>query len=310
MEGVEEVVDQDELPMQEELDPQEESPYLRRQKSVPMRRSRISRRVRVALFIIAVLLPVGFAGYALATFALTSPYFVLTSPDDIVVTGNHYVSREEVLGALGLPLTGNLKTGTNVFHMSLDVRRRGVETLPWVRTASVTRILPHGLLVSITERTPVAYANVGGRVSLVDDDGMLLEKPDNGEFDFPVIYGLENLASLDERRARLALYLDFMRQLSVEAPRAGWMISEVNLADGEDLKALLICGQQTIQVHFGQKDFLGRFRNFLGLLPEIQKTNDKLDSVDLRYRNQVIVGPQTPAPPAEPAVTAGGERKE
>ena len=94
---------------------------------------------------------------------------MLTSPDDIVVAGNNFVSREEVLGVLGLPLTGNLKTGTNIFRLSLDALRRGVETLPWVRTASVTRILPHGLLVHITERTPVAYANVGGRVSLVDE---------------------------------------------------------------------------------------------------------------------------------------------
>jgi hypothetical protein len=139
---------------------------------------------------------------------------------------------------------------------------------------------------------------------------MLLEKPDNGVFDFPVLYGLENLASIDERRARLALYLDFMRQLGLEAPGAGWMISEVYLADAEDLKALLIHGQQTVQVHFGQKDFLPRFRNFLALLPEIQKSNDKLDSVDLRYRNQIVVDPQTPAPRAEPAVPASGDRKE
>ncbi len=305
-----ELVEQDGLAIPDDLEPQEESPYLRRQKSVPMRRSRISRRVRVALFVIGVLLPVGFAGYGLATFALTSPCFVLTSPADIVVTGNHFVSREEVLGALGLPLTGNIKRGTNVFHMSLDVRRRGVETLPWVRTASITRILPHGLLVHLTERSPVAYANVGGRVSLVDDDGMLLEKPGNGVFDFPVLYGLEDLPSIDERRARLALYLEFMRELGVEAPRAGWMISEVYLTDAEDLKALLVNGQQTLQVHFGQTDFLPRFRNFLALLPEIQKTNGKLNSVDLRYRNQIVVDPQTSAAAAGAAATAGGERKE
>ncbi|MGA3323903.1 MAG: FtsQ-type POTRA domain-containing protein [Terriglobia bacterium] len=305
-----ELVEQDELPVQDELDSEEESPYLRRQKSVPVRRSRISRRVRVALFVIVVLLPVAFAGYGLATFALTSPHFVLTSPEDIVVVGNHFVSREEVLGALGLPLTGDLKTGTNVFRMSLDVRRRGVETLPWVREASVTRVLPHGLLVHITERTPVAYANVGGRVSLVDGDGMLLEKPENGAFDFPVLYGLENLASIDERRARLALYQEFMRQLGVEVPRAGWMISEVYLTDAEDLRALLISGQQTVQVHFGQKDFLERFRNFLALLPEIQKSNGKLDSVDLRYRNQVIVDPKAPAPAPEPAISSSGDRKD
>lgn len=304
------IVEHDDLSLPDELDPQEESPYLRRQKSVPVRRKRISHRVRVALFIIAVLFPVGFAGYAMATFALNSPIFVLKSPEDVMVTGNHFVSREEVLGALGMPLTGNLKTGTNIFRMSLDVRRRGVESLPWVRTASVTRILPNGLLVHITERTPVAYANVGSRVSLVDEDGMFLDKPDNGVFDFPVIYGLESHPSLDERRARLALYLEFMRQLGTEAPRSGWMISEVYLADAEDLKALLIKGQQTVQVHFGQQDFLGRFRNFLALLPEIQKSSDKLDSVDLRYRNQVIVDPQTPPPAADPGVAASDERKD
>jgi hypothetical protein len=139
---------------------------------------------------------------------------------------------------------------------------------------------------------------------------MLLDKPENGVFDFPVVYGLENLAGLDERRGRLALYTEFMRQLGTEAPQAGWMISEVYLADAEDLKALLIKGQQTVQVHFGQRDFLPRFRNFLTLLPEIQKSSDKVDSVDLRYRNQVIVDPQAPAPAAHSDVAAGGERKD
>ena len=298
------------LPLPDLLDPMEESPFLRRQKSVPVRRSRISRRIRIAIFIVAVLLPVGFAGYALATFALTSPLFVVTSPDDIVVTGNHFVSREEVLDALALSLTGSVKTGTNVFRMSLDMERRGVETLPWVRSATITRALPHGLLVHVTERSPLAYANVGGRISLVDGDGMLLDKPESGAFDFPVIYGLDTVTSLDARRARLALFRDFMQQLGTEAPNAGWMISEVYLNDAEDLKALLINGQQTIQVHFGQRDFLLRFHNFLELLPKIQKSNDKLDAVDLRYRNEVVVVPQNPTPPADGAVKASTDRKD
>jgi cell division protein FtsQ len=294
----------------DEMEPESESPYLRRQNLVSVRRSRISRRVRWVLFASGVLLPVGIVGYFLASFALTSPSFVLSSPEDIVVVGNRFVSREEVLGALGLPLTGNVRTGTNVFRISLDTKRRMVETLPWVRTAAVTRILPHGLLVSITERTPVAFATLGGRVSLVDGDGMLLEKPESGVFDFPVISGLENLASVDERRSRLALYQDFMQQLGREAGRPGWMISEVDLSDPEDLKALLILGQQTVQVHFGHQDFLERFRSFLALLPELRKSNTGLDSVDLRYRNQIVVNPQPPVPSAEPAVPASGERKD
>jgi cell division protein FtsQ len=305
-----ELLEQDAPALPDELEPEQESPYLRGQNLVSVRRSRISRRVRWVLFALGVLLPVAVAGYFLATFALTSPCFILSSPEDIAVVGNRFVSREEVLGALGLPLTGNFKAGTNVFRISLDAKRRLVETLPWVRTGAVTRILPHGLLVHITERTPVAFATLGGRVSLVDGDGMLLEKPESGVFDFPVISGLENLASMEERRSRLALYQEFMQQLGREAARPGWMISEVDLTDPEDLKALLILGQQTVQVHFGHQDFLERFRSFLSLLPELRKSNTKFDSVDLRYRNQIVVNPRPPAPAAEPAVPASGERKE
>jgi len=88
------------------------------------------------------------------------------------------------------------------------------------------------------------------------------------------------------------------------------MISEVYLSDAEDLVALLVSGQQTVQVHFGQKDFLSRFRIFLALLPEIQKSSDKLNSVDLRYRNQIVVDPQTPAPAADRPANARGDRKD
>ena len=156
----------------------------------------------------------------------------------------------------------------------------------------------------------MAYANVGGRVSLVDSDGMLLEKPESGTFDFPVVSGLENLPGMEERRERLSLYLEFMRDLSGAPSRRGWLISEVDLTDPEDLKALLFIGQQTVQVDFGEKDFLHRFQNFLALLPEIQKSSGKLDSVDLRYRNQIVVAPQNAVLPAAPGDPDRGSRKD
>ena len=305
-----ELVDQNALPMPDDLDTGEQSPYLRRKKLVPVRRNRFSRRLRVVMFVLLVLLPVGFAGYALAMFALNSSLFVLASPDDIVVAGNHYVSREEVLGALELPLTRDLKTGTNIFRLSLETLRRKVETLSWVHTATIARILPHELVVHISERTPIAYANLGGQVSLIDEDGMLLEKTGGVGFDLPVVYGLEGSARIEERRARLALYGEFMRELGKEAPRAGWMISEVYVSDPEDLKAVLTCGTQAVSVHFGEGEFLQRFQRFIAALPEMQKLGGKLNSVDLRYRDQVILDPPPAEPAAKPVVPAGGDGKE
>ena len=303
----------DNIPLPGELTTEEESPYLRRQKAVSVRRGRISRRLRWILWGLAVLVPVGLAGYGLATFALTSSCFVLYSADDVVVTGNRFVSREEVLNALRLPLGTKPGAGINVFRLPLEEKRRLVESIPWVQSAALTRAFPHRLVVQVTERSPVAFVNREGRVGLVDAEGMVLEKPENSAFDFPVLTGLEVAQGADDRRARLALYSEFMTQLGEESPRSGWMISEVDLRDGDDLKALLVQGRETIEVHFGHEEFLERFRSFLALLPELRKGNQKLDSVDLRYRNQIVVNPQAPtaAPaPADQPAPPGGEMKD
>jgi cell division septal protein FtsQ len=145
--------------------------------------------------------------------------------------------------------------------------------------------------VHVVERTPVAFANVGGRIQLVDGEGALLQKPEKAFFDFPILLGLDSVGGAPERKSRLSLYDDFSKQLAGELPRAGWLISEVDLADADDLKALLIQGQETILVHFGHELFAQHFHTLLTSLPELRKTNPKIDSVDLRYRNQIVVNP-------------------
>jgi len=293
------------------LEGEGDSPYLRRQKAVAVRRRRISRRWRWALFTVAVLLPTGVAGYFLAAFALTSPHFVLNSADDVVVVGNRFVSREEVLNALGMPLGGKAGAGLNVFRLSLENRRKQVESIAWVHSATLMRIYPHRLVVQIVERSPVAFVSMAGHVGLVDAEGVMLEKPEGASFDFPVITGLEASGSLEERRSRLDLYQAFLRDVNEEVARSGWEISEVDLRDAEDLKALMVQGRETLQVHFGHQDFLPRFRNFVTLLPELRKANERLDSVDLRYRNQIVVNPELPAAQAEPGAAGSPEaRKE
>jgi cell division protein FtsQ len=276
----------------EELDGEEESPYLRRQRAVAVRRHRLSWAWRWLLFFTAVVAPMGITSYYLTTFALSSPRFELHSADDVQVTGNQFVSREEVANALGLPLHADSSRGIKVFRLSLEAARKQVETIAWVQSAALTRILPNRLLVHVTERTPVAFANAGGHVGLVDSDGVLLDKPESASYDFPVITGLDPNARLEECRSRMALYQDFMRQLGEEIAHSGWMVSEADVADGDDLKALLVQGRDTLRVHFGHENFLERFHTFLALLPELRKSNAPLDSVDLRYRNQVVVNPQ------------------
>ncbi len=254
------------------------------------------------------LLPLGAAGYYLVAWAHTSPLFMLSPAQDILVDGNRYVSREEVLTALGLPKTATQQARVDIFRLSLPEKRKQVESIPWVRSASLTRVYPHRLAVSVVERAPVAYANVEGRLKLLDLEGVLLEKPQRAVFDFPVLMGLNAGLSPTERKLRLALYQDFEAQVAGEATRSGWLVSELDLSDSDDLKALLVQGHETLQVHFGNRDFLERFRNFLALLPELRGGIAKIDTVDLRYHNQMVVNPHPASRGAKRPQRPGGRR--
>jgi len=290
-----------------ELDKEENSPYLRRQKAVTVRRSRISRRWRWALFIAGVLVPAGCAGYLLATLALSSPHFELKSAEDVVVEGNRFVSRAEILNVLGLPFGRKAGAGRSLLRLSLETARKQVESIPWVHRADLMRVYPHGLLIRVVEREPIAFVNIGGHVGLVDEEGILLEKPENAAFDFPVLTGLDASGNMEERRSRLALYQEFMREVSADITRSGWLISEIDLRDAEDLRVLLVQQQETLQVHFGHQEFAERFRNLVVLLPELRRSNTRLDSVDLRFHNQVVVNPEPPAAKAQPAAAPSPE---
>ena len=106
------------------LDGEEESPYLRRQKAVTVRRRGLSWSGQWTIFVVTALAPLGIASYFLTTFVLTSPRFELRSGDDIQLMANHFVTREDVAAALGLPVRGNNGFGLKVLRLSLeDVRK-------------------------------------------------------------------------------------------------------------------------------------------------------------------------------------------
>ena len=282
-----------------ELDGDDESPYRRRTREVGVRRGRVPRRLwrifKWTVLRILVATPLVFTGYELAAFAWTSPRFNVRAPGDVVLAGNRYVTRDDVLTALGIGTEGG-PSFRNALRMSLNEARYQIEALPWVRTATVARSFPNRLTVRIVERVPIAFLNAGGRVKLVDEEGVVLDKPEGASFAFPVLEGLDAASNRADERARLALFQKFMHEVGDDAYASGWLISEVNLTDPDDVLAVLVEGLETIQVHFGHENFAERLGNFLRLLPEVKKTESNLDSVDLRYRGQIVVNPASSAP--------------
>ncbi|HWZ50781.1 MAG TPA: FtsQ-type POTRA domain-containing protein [Granulicella sp.] len=245
------------------------------------------------------------ASYLLArSFFLHDERFVLASSSSIQIVGNTHVTRAQLLDIFGQDLE------RNIFNISLAARRRELEQLPWVEHASVMRLLPDHLRIAITERTPVAFVRQGTQIGLVDAAGVLLDIPANAPGDptysFPVLTGVNASDPLSTRAARMKIYTRFTSELDSTGQQISAKLSEIDLSDPEDVKALIPEGWADILVHFGDSEFLSRYQKFQQLLPEWRTQYPKLGSVDMRYDRQVVLEMQPGAAASAPGDTNAG----
>lgn len=120
--------------------------------------SSISRR-RVGLSVLAV--------QVVALLAiLVTPTF---RAGDIEISGNHLLSRDAILAA------AHISPSQSLFTVDGEQVRRRIETLPWVRDASVETDLPHTVRIVVREWTPVLVLHRGAQQLAIADDGSLLD---------------------------------------------------------------------------------------------------------------------------------------
>jgi cell division protein FtsQ len=281
-----------------ELLPDDEPRYLRRQRPVEIRRKKFSGRTWSFYGRILVVLVVGAAAVTAGVFAgrflLYSPQVLLLKPEQIQLTGNHVVGREAVLDKF------YHDRGLSVLRVPLDTRRRAIEELPWVESASVQRILPNRIRVELTERTPVAFLRNGTELSLIDAHGVILDRPRGEELQFPVVSGISESMARDERERRMQTYQEFMKNIDLVRSGSSEHVSEVDLSNPRDLRAVMTGlarpnDPQAVTIHFGSGDFTGKYRMLVENFVQWQANAGRVQSIDLQYSRQVVVNPDTSA---------------
>jgi len=251
-----------------------------------------------------VCLGAGAAAFLMARdYLLHDERFVIPSSSSIEFKGNGHVTRAQLLGIFG----GDVER--NIFTISLEQRRAELERLPWVSHATVMRLLPNRMRVLIEERTPVAFVRQGNHIGLVDANGVLLDMPADAKaaehYSFPVVTGISAGEPLSTRGARMKIFGRFTSELDGSGEKISQELSEVDLSDPEDVKALIPDHSSEILVHFGDENFLDRYKKFKEHLAEWRTVYPKLSSVDMRYERQVVLemppGSATAAGNAGPA---------
>lgn len=87
----------------------------------------------------------------------------------IALSGNKHLNREEVLARAGV--TGN----TALLFFDVAIARARLLTDPWVADATIQKLYPDRLQITLTEREAFALWQKNGRISVIGADGTVLE---------------------------------------------------------------------------------------------------------------------------------------
>ncbi|HLO01427.1 MAG TPA: FtsQ-type POTRA domain-containing protein [Pyrinomonadaceae bacterium] len=275
-------------------------------------------RLRTMLGYVPALLKVGlaiavgilmFAGYRAAA---SASFFQVRN---VEVQGTSRVAVEDVQGIVRREVE---KTG--VWRADLKALNVRLEKLPWIRTAVVSRVLPDGIRVRITERVPRAVVRTAsGKFRWVDDDAVLLGEmlPTDPMPPF-FLRGLNEddpAGAQTENRERVAKFVEL--QKAWDSAGLSERVSEVNLLDLKDIRAQLAGDDSHIEVRLGSQDHSKRLHDALDVLDgQKQSAHDlNISYIDLSQGKRAIVGlasgvhanaatdldsPATPAPANKP----------
>jgi len=286
-----------------DLETDEESPFLRGQKRVSARRGSLPKKTAIRLTWVAaalvVLVILAGVGANLYRYGKHSWRFRINSSDQIEVTGAQHVAHAQILEVMG----GDI--GRNIFFVPLSQRKQQLEQIPWVESASVMRFVPNRLRVEIHERTPVAFARIGSRISLIDAGGTLMDLAPSGKnkYSFPVIAGMNAGEPRGTRAARMKSYNELVRELDFDGAHYSQELSEVDLTDTDDVKVVAADPNGEVLVHLGSGNYLQRYKTYVTHVQQWRQQFSKLESVDLRYDGQIIVNPDLEGMPRPPALS-------
>ncbi len=150
--------------------------------------------------------------------------------DEVLVVGRRETSQRQLLNAIGLA------RGAPILAFDLDDAKKRVEKLPWIKNATVERLLPSTVLLTVEERQPLALWQNKGAFALIDTDGEVIQRKDLERFaDLVVVVGADAPSHAGELLRVLATQPE-LKALVKAAVRVGGRRWNVRLKNDIDVR--------------------------------------------------------------------------
>ena len=192
----------------------------------------------------------------------------------IVVSGAVYTAKDELQSALGLT------RGDSLVGFDARSARGRIEQLPWVRLASVDRMLPDRVNVTVYEHVPLARLVMDGEIWVINKDGQRIVADTNNAFaGLPLLKG-DGAADV---AGDLFMHLANWPQLLGQLREAEWV--------GERRWDLRFVSGVVVQLPEASRDF--GLEQALPLLAKLEEARHVLTlnagEVDLRLADRVVL---------------------
>ncbi|MBV8551617.1 MAG: cell division protein FtsQ/DivIB [Acidobacteriaceae bacterium] len=204
--------------------------------------------------------------------------FAGQSPN-LVVEGIHYASTSQIRHIFSEDF------GRSLYLVPIQKRRAQLLAIDWVENATVAKIWPNTVKVVIHERVPVAFVVLpanrkdgSSSFALVDRDGYILRPRVMARFTLPVITGVRENESLEDRRVRVRRVLAMLKEIGPMAAQ----ISEINVADPNDLIVEEKMDNVVLSLMLGDENYSDRLQNFSANYAEIREKRPDARTLDLR----------------------------
>lgn len=86
--------------------------------------------------------------------------------NEVTITGNSRLTAEQISAVAAVPI------GNSLMSINPGVISEQLKALPEIKEATVERGWPHAILITVTERTPIAVAATAAGFNLIDSDGI------------------------------------------------------------------------------------------------------------------------------------------
>src|SRR5262245_18839157 len=225
-------------------------------------------QIMTALFSLAIL---GWSTYEISFYLRTAPRFEVQK---LSVSGAKRIPESQVIAR------ASFEIGTNVFRVDLDEIRKRVEDLDWVRYASVQRVLPDEIIISVVEREPIGLTCIKGEIYEFDVEGTILDPDSSSGQSFPILDGLR----ASDRKGNLRK-VETYRNVLAELGQTS--LSEVHINDSGEVT--VVSANDPVLINLGVSDFRSRWIKYLQLKPQILREYPQAVRVDLRFKSQVII---------------------